>query len=51
MVIHHPVSALDAVKLRKELDENRLMDRSAIVAASAKMARIIYTLVVKDRTW
>ena len=40
-----------SIKLRKELDENRLMDRSAIVAASAKMARIIYTLVVKDRTW
>ena len=40
-----------SIELRKEQDEDRLMDRSAIVAASAKMARIIYTLVVKDRTW
>ena len=40
-----------SIASRKEQDEDRLMDRSAIVAASAKMARIIYTLVVKDRTW
>jgi len=40
-----------SIEMRKELDEDKLMDRSAIVAASAKMARIIYTLVVKDRVW
>ena len=28
-----------------------VMNRQAIVAAAAKMATIIYTLVVKDRDW
>jgi len=36
---------------RKEREEEIVLNRSAIVAASAKMATIIYTLVVKDRHW
>ena len=36
---------------RKENGEDIILNRSAIVAAAAKMARIIYTLEVKDRHW
>lgn len=40
-----------SIRERKEHEEVVIMNRSAIVAASAKMAGIIYTLVVKDRHW
>lgn len=36
---------------RKDAGKEPVMNRSAIVAAAAKMATIIYTLVVKDRHW
>lgn len=40
-----------SIQERKERGETVTLNRSAIVAASAKMAVIIYTLAVKDRHW
>ena len=36
---------------RGEAELTPVMNKQAIVAAAAKMATIIYTLVVKDRDW
>lgn len=40
-----------SIQERKERGENVIMNRPALIAAAAKMAVIIYTLVIKDRHW